>query len=194
MQLSQAEGGLQGNPHAKVLIKDHKTPDEQGRFPTCLAAPATNFTAGFPKLGHLGIKQIFDSNNVDHGSRNIVQAVNLKTKLEEVELNSDNATIASIGAEAMCPSTNANWHVMWWNAIHGCDTDPGRGTSRVVSQSRVVEPNHGRDSTGAQGGASFENRSAGVPIPAALSNNQCGVLCEEDDQFRWEIARSILCD
>ena len=73
-----------------------------------------------------------------------------------------------------------------------CDMDPGRGTSRVVSQSRMVELNHGRDSTGAQGGASFENRSAGMPIPAALSNNQCGVLHEEDDQFRQEIARAIL--
>ena len=69
------------------------------------------------------------------------------------------------------------------------DTDPGRGTSRVVSQSRMVEPNHGRDSTGAQGGASFENCSTGVPIPATLSNNQHGVLCEEDDWFRQLIAR-----
>ena len=71
----------------------------------------------------------------------------------------------------------------------GSDTDPGRGTSRVVSQSRMVEPNHGRDSTGARGGASFENRLAGALIPAALSDNQRGVLHEEDDQFRWEIAR-----
>ena len=61
------------------------------------------------------------------------------------------------------------------------DTDPGRGTSRVVSQSRIVEPNHGCDSTGARGGASFENRSAGVPIPAVLSDNQYGALYEEDD-------------
>ena len=71
----------------------------------------------------------------------------------------------------------------------GSDTGPGRGTSRVVSQSRVVEPNHGRDSTGARGGASFENRSAGVPIPAALPGNQHGVLCEEDDWFQQLIVR-----
>ena len=74
----------------------------------------------------------------------------------------------------------------------GSDTDPGRGTSRVVSQSRVVAMNHRRDSTGARGGASFENPSAGMPIPAALPNNQCSALCEEDDQFRQEIARAIL--
>ena len=53
----------------------------------------------------------------------------------------------------------------------------------------MVEPNHGCDSTGARGGASLENRSAGVPIPAVLSDNQRGVLCEEDDQFRQLIAR-----
>ena len=65
----------------------------------------------------------------------------------------------------------------------GNGADPGRGTSRVVSQSHMVGPNHGRDSTGAQGGASFENRSAGVLVPAALFNNQHGALCEEGDQF-----------
>ena len=76
----------------------------------------------------------------------------------------------------------------------GSDTDPGRGMSRVVSQSRVLATNHGCDSTdGARGGASHENPSASVPIPAALSNNQCGILCEEDDWFRQEIARAILC-
>ena len=58
-----------------------------------------------------------------------------------------------------------------------CDTDPGRGTSRVVSQSRMVEPNHGRDSTGARGGASFENRSAGVPIPAACRDVEIRTIC-----------------
>ena len=78
------------------------------------------------------------------------------------------------------------------NVQSEADTDPGRGTSRVMSQSRVLAMNHGCDSTdGAQGGASHENPSAGVPIPAALSNNQCGVLCEEGDWFRWEIARAI---
>ena len=53
-----------------------------------------------------------------------------------------------------------------------------------MSQSRMLAANHGCDSTdGAQGGASHENASAGVPIPAVLSGNQHGALCEEDDQF-----------
>ena len=71
----------------------------------------------------------------------------------------------------------------------GNGADPCLGASWVVSQSRMLAPNHGRDSTGAQGRAPFENRSAGAPIPAALPSNQRGALCEEGDQFRQEIAR-----
>ena len=68
--------------------------------------------------------------------------------------------------------------------LEGSDTDPGCGASQVVSQSRMVTMNHGCDSTDdAEGNASLENPSAGVPIPAALSNNQCGTLCEEEGQF-----------
>ena len=66
----------------------------------------------------------------------------------------------------------------------GSDTDLGRGTSRVVSQSRMVMANHGCDSTdGTRCETPCENPSAGMPIPAALSNNQCGALRKEDDQF-----------
>ena len=70
--------------------------------------------------------------------------------------------------------------------------DPGRGMSWVVSQSHMVMANHGCDSTDdAQGNASLENPSAGIPIPAALPDNQCGVLCEEDDWFWQTIVRAI---
>ena len=82
---------------------------------------------------------------------------------------------------------------MWCTTqVEDIDMDPGRGMSWVVNQSRVVTMNHRHDLTdSAQGEAPHENRSAGVPIPAALSNNQCGVLWEEDDQFRQEIVRAI---
>ena len=70
--------------------------------------------------------------------------------------------------------------------------DPGRGASRVAGQSRIVTANHGCDSADdAQGNPSLENLSANVPIPAALSDNQCVILCEEDDQFRQMIVRAI---
>ena len=65
-------------PQPKILIKDHKECRIDGSFPTRLVVPATNFTAGFPKLGYLGIKKILDTADVNYGKRNIVQASDLK--------------------------------------------------------------------------------------------------------------------
>ena len=39
----------------KLLIKDHKTINEKGEFPTRLVIPAKKFTADLSKLGYLGI-------------------------------------------------------------------------------------------------------------------------------------------
>ena len=63
------KANLKAVPMPKTLIKDHKKAHNQGRFPTCLVLPATNFTAGFPKLEYLGIKRIFNSNNVKCGTK-----------------------------------------------------------------------------------------------------------------------------
>jgi hypothetical protein len=52
-------------PQPKILIKDHKGPDQEGNFPTRLVVLATNFTAGFPKLGYMGIKSVFEEQGVD---------------------------------------------------------------------------------------------------------------------------------
>ena len=49
-------------PTPKLLIKDHKDPDELNNYPTRLVVPANNFTSAFPKLGYMGIKKIFDDN------------------------------------------------------------------------------------------------------------------------------------
>jgi len=91
-------------PQPKILIKDHKEPDQEGNFPTRLVVPATNFTAGFPKLGYLGIKSIFEENGVDFEQRTITQAASLKEKLEVLDLKRGDCTIASVDAEAMYPS------------------------------------------------------------------------------------------
>ena len=42
------------------LIKDHKTINENGEFPTRLVIPATNFTANVSKISYLGIKRCLD--------------------------------------------------------------------------------------------------------------------------------------
>ena len=91
-------------PQPKILIKDHKEPDSEGNFPTRLVVPATNFTAGFPKLGYMGIKSIFEENDVSFDSRTIIQASSLKANLEGLGLKQENCTIASVDAEAMYPS------------------------------------------------------------------------------------------
>ena len=41
----------------KLLIKDHKTINEKGGFPTRLVISVTNSTATFSKIGYLGIKR-----------------------------------------------------------------------------------------------------------------------------------------
>jgi hypothetical protein len=75
-----------------------------GTFPTRLVIPASNFTAAFPKMGYLGIKRIFDLNKVPYNQRIIVQASDLKEKLESLQLQVDNCTIVSIDAIDYYPS------------------------------------------------------------------------------------------
>eukprot|EP00957_Ditylum_brightwellii_P046674 3542226-Ditylum_brightwellii.AAC.1 len=69
--------------------KDHKEREENGDFPTCLVIPATNFTATFSKIGYLGIKWVLDENKVNYVTFAIIQALDLKKKLETLELKGD---------------------------------------------------------------------------------------------------------
>ena len=91
-------------PNPKILVKNHKKQNADGTFPTRLVVPATNFTAGFPKIGYLGIKHLLDKYEVDYGSKNIIQSSDLKQKLESLPFNMSNSTIVSVDAEAMYPS------------------------------------------------------------------------------------------
>jgi hypothetical protein len=86
------------------LIKDHKKADEHGNFPTRLVVPASNFTSSFPKAGYLGIKKIFDENEINYMDKTIIQASDLKEELEKLGIKSNNTTIVSIDAEAYYPS------------------------------------------------------------------------------------------
>jgi hypothetical protein len=51
-----------------------------------LVVPATNFTAGFPKLGYMGIKSIFKEYNINFEMQMITQASSLKEKLDSLGL------------------------------------------------------------------------------------------------------------
>ena len=90
-------------PDPKLLIKDHKTTNEKGKFPTRLVIPATNFTATFSKIGYLGIKRCLDKVKVNYSRFSIVQASDLKERLEEKKLVREEVTIASVYAINMYP-------------------------------------------------------------------------------------------
>ena len=91
-------------PTVKLLVKDHKEKDENGRYPSRLVVPAKNFTAGFPHAGQRGIKAILDKNQVNYSRKTIVQATHLKEDLEKLPIDSTKHTIMSIDAEKMYPS------------------------------------------------------------------------------------------
>ena len=73
-------------PSPKLIIKDHKTINENREFPTSLVIPATNFTATFSKIGYLGINRFLNKGKVNYSRNFIVQASNLKETLEEMGL------------------------------------------------------------------------------------------------------------
>jgi hypothetical protein len=88
----------------KLLIKDHKPMNKKGEYVTRLIVPATNFTAAFPKVGYLGIKNIFDQNGIDYSGSTITQASQLKMTLEKLNITKDKVTIISFDAVRMYPS------------------------------------------------------------------------------------------
>ena len=69
-----------------------------------LVVPANNFTSAFPKLGYMGIKKIFDDNKINYKKRTIIQASDLKEKIEKMGITSENSTIVSIDAKEFYPS------------------------------------------------------------------------------------------
>eukprot|EP00957_Ditylum_brightwellii_P057822 4385019-Ditylum_brightwellii.AAC.1 len=85
-------------------MKDHKEPDKEGSFPTRLVIPATNFTATFSKLGYLGIKHILDNNKANYSRFTIIQASDLKERLEELAVKRSDVTMMLLDIKNMYPS------------------------------------------------------------------------------------------
>ena len=69
-------------PSPKPLIKDYKKINEKGELPTRLVIPVTNFTATFSKIGYLGIKRMLYKGKVNYSRVFVVQASDLKERLE----------------------------------------------------------------------------------------------------------------
>ncbi len=91
-------------PTPRILIKDHKTRQDDGNFPTRLLVPATGFTQCFSKISYLAIKRVFDLNNVKYAKKTIVQSSHLKCQLEGLNLKAGGCTIASLDIVNMYPS------------------------------------------------------------------------------------------
>jgi len=91
-------------PTPKLIIKDHKDPDEEGDYPNRLIVPANNFTSAFPRLGYLGIKRIFDANNIEYEKRTISQASNLKEEIEKLDIKRKEVTVCKLDIVNMYPS------------------------------------------------------------------------------------------
>ena len=85
-------------PSPKLLIKNHKTINKKGGFPTRFSISTTNFTAEFSKTGCLGIKRMLDKGKVNYSRFSFVQASDLKERLEELKINRDRVNIASVDA------------------------------------------------------------------------------------------------
>jgi hypothetical protein len=69
-----------------------------------LVIPATSFTSAFPKLGYLGIKNIFDDAKINYMAKTIIQASHAKDQLERLHINKKNNRVFSLDIESFYPS------------------------------------------------------------------------------------------
>eukprot|EP00957_Ditylum_brightwellii_P086480 6580452-Ditylum_brightwellii.AAC.1 len=82
---------------------DHRPPEEDGSFPTRPVIPALNFIATFSKFDYLGIKQVLDDNKVNYSRFTIVQALDLKERLEGLGVRRCDVTMMLLDIENMYP-------------------------------------------------------------------------------------------
>ena len=87
-----------------VTVKDHKRPDANGDYPTQFVIPASNFVSPFANLGYRGIKAIFDSNKVSYQSKMILNAYDLKCKLEKLKVSVRRHMVVSLDIKDFYPS------------------------------------------------------------------------------------------
>ena len=90
-------------PTPRLLIKNHNS-RRNVKYPTCLVVSATNFTAGFANPGYRGIKAIFKNHGVTVDCHTIIQASDLKGKLEVLNIRCKFDTVVSFDTVNMYPS------------------------------------------------------------------------------------------
>ena len=75
-----------------------------GEFPTRLVIPEKQLTATSAKVGYLGLKNIFEQNEINYTKLTIFQASHVKEEWEILNCKRNEVTIASIDSVAMYPS------------------------------------------------------------------------------------------
>eukprot|EP00957_Ditylum_brightwellii_P211845 15366664-Ditylum_brightwellii.AAC.2 len=90
-------------PQPPLLVKGHKDREENGDYPTHLVIPATDCMAMFLKIDYLGIKKMLDNNKVNCMTCTIIQALDLKEKLETMRLKKDEVIVMSLDIKNMYP-------------------------------------------------------------------------------------------
>ena len=76
------------------------------KFPTRLVVPATDFGSGIGDTAYKGIKFIMDKNEINYKQKTIIQASDLKDKLEGLGIKNNEHTIVSMDIEVMYPSVS----------------------------------------------------------------------------------------
>ena len=113
-------------PTVKLLIKDGKKLEENGDPKIRLVIPAKNFTAGFPRVGQRGIKQIMQKK-----TWTLIYAGFLKTELENIGIRLDETTQILFDARELDPSIKCN---VIRKAIHYFLTDAPENDKAMVNK------------------------------------------------------------
>ena len=74
-------------PVPRLIIKDHKKKKANGRYPSRMLIPATNFTQAVAKIGFNIVKNVFDRNGVPYKKYTINRAQVLKSDVERLDRN-----------------------------------------------------------------------------------------------------------
>ena len=74
-------------PVPRLIMKDPKKKKANGRYPSRMLIPATNFTQGIAKFGFNIVKNVFDRNDVLYKKYIINRAQILKSDVERIDRN-----------------------------------------------------------------------------------------------------------
>lgn len=91
-------------PTPKLLFKDHKDVNLDGSYDSRFVLSLDNFASGLPKVGYKAIKKVFDRNNINYERYGIKNSLDVKEKLEKLDINLKKHTVSKLDIIDMYPS------------------------------------------------------------------------------------------